>query len=276
MEQNQYKKQFLATFHDLTRRYDKHRVFTDFVTMMSITLSQATQAIGGVKKDEQEEKVFLDIERQYKQKVIQGPFTKLFAATVLGLEHEKGDWLGEIYSELNLGNSSLGQFFTPFHVSKLMAKLVLGDQNSIHSEIRKKGYVTLSEPTCGSGGMVLAFAEVFRETGLNSATQLFVVAQDISSTAACMCHIQLSLCGIPALVQNKDSLSFEPPFWARYTPAFYLMGWPFKLMRKSGAREETPENKQDVEDRAVSKTKQPSATDKKPKKSLLTYFRELF
>jgi len=276
MEQNQYKKQFLATFEKLARRYDRHRVFTDFVTMSSISLSQGGLAAGGWKKDEQEENIFLEIERQYGPKVIQESFADLFAATVLGLEHEQGDWLGEIYSELKLGNTALGQFFTPFHISKMMAKLTLDDQSIAPSEIRKKGYVTLSEPTCGSGGMVLAFAEVFREAGYDSATQLFAVAQDISSTAACMAHIQLSLCGIPALVLNKDSLTFEPPRWARYTPVYYLLGWPFKLAREMRRRKETPENKQDVADLTVSKTQQLPAPDKKPKKSFLKYLWDRF
>ncbi len=212
----EYKKQFLKIYENLARHHGRHRVFDDFVSLASIELSQTARATFGLEKDEQDEKCYMDIVKRYSPDEIRGPFVELFAATILGLEHEKGDWLGCIYEELKLGNRALSQFFTPYHVSKLMADIAC-DKEMFQSEIDRKGFVTFTEPTCGSGGMVLAFAESFREAGFESATQLFAVAQDISSTAACMCHIQLSLYGIPAVVLNKNMFQAEIS-WTRYTP----------------------------------------------------------
>ncbi|WP_212743988.1 SAM-dependent DNA methyltransferase [Bathymodiolus heckerae thiotrophic gill symbiont] len=55
-------------------------------------------------------------------------FAKLFADLVMMLEPSPHDVLGDLYMELNLGNKNAGQFFTPAHISELMAQLVYGDQ----------------------------------------------------------------------------------------------------------------------------------------------------
>jgi len=235
----QYAKQFHTTFESLSRRYGHHRVFDDFVAMTSIALCQSARRGIGLPQNEQEEQTFLEIERRYGRDEIQGPFADLFAATLHGLEQEKGDWLGKIYSELKLGNAALGQFFTPFHVAKMMGSITCGDKEEIQQTINRAGYLTVSEPTCGSGVMVIALAEVFRETGFDPATQLFVVAQDICSTMAGICHIQLSLYGIPALVRCQNSLT-EESLWGRYTPVYYWLGWPFRLSRQRKKSENEP------------------------------------
>ena len=265
----EYKKQFLKIFESLARSHGRHRVFDDFVSLVSIELSQTARSTFGLEKDEQDEKCYMDIVKRYSPDEIRGPFVELFVATILGLEHEKGDWLGCIYEELELGNDALGQFFTPYHVSKLMGNMICGDKTMLQAEIDRKGFVTLTEPACGSGGMVLAFAESFREAGFDSATQLFAVAQDISSTAACMCHIQLSLYGIPAVVLNKNMFQAEI-VWARYTPVYYWMDWPYKLSRQRTATNAgTSEVGPETTPTAVAKAKRTPAHSGNPAQRLL-------
>lgn len=82
-------------------------------------------------------------------------------------------------------------------------------------------YITLDEPTCGAGGMVIAAAKVLLDRGYNPQTQLLVQCTDLDPVAARMCYVQLSLLGIPACVRVGNSLSqritheMYTPFWYR-------------------------------------------------------------
>jgi type I restriction-modification system DNA methylase subunit len=67
---------------------------------------------------------------------------------VIGLAQEMGDFLGSLFMELELSSDNIGQFFTPFHLSELMAGQVAGDRLA---ELESEPYITLSAPTCGAG-----------------------------------------------------------------------------------------------------------------------------
>lgn len=84
--------------------------------------------------------------------------------------------------------------------------------------------LSLCEPTCGSGGMVIAAAQVLQEKGINYQRVLDVVCQDLDWTAVYMCYVQLSLLGVKAIVVQGNTLS--EPYTANhpkekvfYTPA---------------------------------------------------------
>lgn len=84
--------------------------------------------------------------------------------------------------------------------------------------------LSLCEPTCGSGGMVIAAAQVLQEKGINYQRVLDVVCQDLDWTAVYMCYVQLSLLGVKAIVAQGNTLS--EPYTANhpkekvfYTPA---------------------------------------------------------
>ena len=70
--------------------------------------------------------------------LLQLPPRELTAHTVMALEENpEQDFLGGIFMELNLGNGSNGQFFTPYHVCDLMAKIAMTE--SVVQEINEKG-----------------------------------------------------------------------------------------------------------------------------------------
>jgi hypothetical protein len=228
-------KQFISLLEGLARRHDRYRVFNDFVSLLSIELNQAARLTVGLPKEEHDEKIYLEVMRRYEQDE-QHSFVEMFAMVINGLENEKGDWLGNIFSQLSLGNPALGQFFTPYPVAKMMGTILCPDKDVIQQQINQVGYLIVNEPACGSGVMVIAFAEAFREAGFDTATQLLVVAQDINSTIAGMCHIQLSLYGIPALVECRNTLT-QQFLWRRYTPVYYWLGWPQRILRHRNERE---------------------------------------
>ena len=229
-----YREQFIDAFTILARSYGKHRIFEDFAQMSSLSLSQTAKQTVGLPKDEKDEDDYMSIVKRYKPDEVQ-KLAYLLTLTINGLEYEKGDWLGEIYGHLQIGNTALGQFFTPFHICKMMAEMA-GTPEEIQEQIDNDGFIMLSEPCCGGGAMAIAYADVLKEHGFNPAVSMFAVARDLSSVAAAMCHVQLSLYGIPAVVQHADSLT-DSVLWSRFTPVYYWYGWSRKLAARKKAQE---------------------------------------
>ena len=88
----------------------------------------------------------------------------------------------------------------------MMARLTF---SGLEEQIQRRGFIELNEPTCGSGGMVIAAAEEFKARGLNPVNTLFAVAQDIDRKCCNMAYIQLSLLAIPAAVIWGNTLLVE-------------------------------------------------------------------
>ena len=130
---------------------------------------------------------------------------------------------------LNLGNSSIGQFETPYTVSKFMAEINFSELE-ISQKIENNHLITLSEPCCGSGGMIIAFAETMKEHNFNYQKHLYVEAIDIDEMSFMMAYIQLTLLGIPAKVIQGDTLTLKFQ-QVLYTPFYFLSGIEYKLRK---------------------------------------------
>ena len=119
------------------------------------------------------------------------------------------DLLGPEYMELQSGKSAQfrGEFYTPPEISKLMAMMTGIPEIPLHRPIM------IGEPACGSGGMILAFAEQMVAAGY-SPLNMRAVCTDVATVACDMCFINLTLWGIPALVQHGNTLSGE--VWNSY------------------------------------------------------------
>ncbi|MDU4154852.1 hypothetical protein PO654_25660 [Phytobacter diazotrophicus] len=76
--------------------------------------------------------------------------------------------------------------------------------------------------------MVIAFAEIMLQAGLNPATQLQVTTIDIDPLAADMTFVQLSLLGIPATVNTGNTLTLQMNL-TRYTPVWFFNDWPERI-----------------------------------------------
>ena len=136
-------------------------------------------------------------------------------------DQKPGDYLGELYMQIEAGNKNAGQYFTPYDVSKFMAEITLG-------ELPDKPFI-LNEPCCGSGGMVIAAADVLQSRGYNYTDKMLVVANDIDRHCVFMAYTQLSFAAVPAVVQWQDTLTQET--WDTfYTPAYTLQASKFNRM----------------------------------------------
>lgn len=215
-----YIKKFTTKLEDLDRSKNIATVFNDFLTLCKCSLAQPFSRSPNV---EQRYKYMIS---HYNQEHAE-EFSKLLALLVLVLEEKYQDFLGQIFSILDLGKSSKGQFFTPYDVSKIMAEINFID---IRPNIDKKGFIALSEPCCGSGGMIIAYAETMKEKGYNYQHQLYVEAVDIDEICFKMAYIQLALLGIPVKVIRGDSLTMRY-FEVYYTPFYFLSNFEYKLNR---------------------------------------------
>lgn len=131
------------------------------------------------------------------------------------------DYLGQIYMSSSTSNNKTGQFFTPYNVSKLCSELTITD-NSVKKAIDNDEILTMHEPTCGSGGMILALADtLYNKYHFNTARNLFVECGDIDIRCVHMAYLQLSLVGIPAIIYHRNGLTLET--WDKFETPAYIM-----------------------------------------------------
>lgn len=134
----------------------------------------------------------------------------LYGYTDYALNVFGDDFLGPLYEELDLSGSSQrgsrGEFFTPASVAKMMAQMSLGDVEDI---IDSKGFVTVSEPCCGAGGMVIAFAHALKQLGHNPQEVMYVEAIDVNQTFFNIAYMQFALLGLVCRVWHGNTLSLE-------------------------------------------------------------------
>jgi len=221
-----WRKEFLATFRRLSSRQQPWRVWSDFVEMAACAISNSVDR----SNYEPREKRYLEIARGYEQSELE-QFPKLLACTVQALDQNpEQDFLGDLFQELELSNHWKGQFFTPYNLCKAMAEI---SADGLQDRIKEKGFVTVNDPACGAGALLIAFANVTRSRGVNFQRHVLFVAQDIDPTAAYMCYIQLSLLSCPGYVIVGDTLSrpgLHPENDVWYTPMWFVGGWPMRMM----------------------------------------------
>ena len=107
------------------------------------------------------------------------------------------DYLGEVYIQIGSLSKSkaFGQFFTPFHICEMMAKMQFGDIKQLIAKAKKENRkITVDEPCVGSGAMLLACKKVIiEEAGLAGLDYFEFYGTDIDVTCVKMCKIQMLL-----------------------------------------------------------------------------------
>ena len=143
------------------------------------------------------------------------------------------EYLGRIYMLSDTNSKSAGQFFTPYSISKLCSTITIGAKD-VDGLIKTDEVLTLNEPTCGSGGMILAAADVlYNQYRFNISRNLLAVCADIDARCVHMAYLQLSLAGIPAIIYHQDTLRMK--CWDTWITPACIMQWPRfqKALKKS-------------------------------------------
>ncbi len=219
-------KRCISLLRDNSHRHRLHQVFSDFCELSALAISNAVD----LKQHEAREARYMQIIKRYDADEIRR-FPEMLACCTLALEHHRHDFLGKLFMDLDLGSHWAGQFFTPYDLTKMMAKMTLGDMTA-ERIAELGGFITACEPACGAGAMVIGMADALADLKINYQQCLHVTAVDLDATATHMAFIQASLLHIPAIIVHGNSLSLEQfGYWL--TPAHVFGGWDFRLRRRS-------------------------------------------
>ncbi len=182
----------------------------------------------------------MEIVGRYEREVID-TFPKILGEVVMALEAAPQDILGAVFHELGLHNTARGQFFTPYELCRMMARINVGTADDLQAIIDKRGYITAQEPAVGAGATIIALAEAIQDLGINYQQHLHVTAIDVDPRAVHMAYIQFSLMHIPAEIIVGDTLRMEfRESW--FTPAHVMGLWSGRLAAdQAAARIAVPE-----------------------------------
>ena len=200
-------------------RFDKNQLISDVFECGAITISNMVDLIA----KEEREKRYLQVIKKYQkeeQTLIAEIFSMIFAL-LSSVVYDNGrfyDNLGELFMRCNQGSSSAGQYFTPFQVSAMMERMIIGDE--ILEKAQNDGILTLNDSCCGGGGMMMAALDVLKNKyHINYTRNCFILCSDIDLRCVHMTYLQLALAGVPAIVKHQNSLTGET--WSVWkTPAF--------------------------------------------------------
>ena len=189
-------KKVLDSFDGSKNTYE---VFTDFILCCALTYAQVSHYT------EDKEQRYLKIINKYCQEDRQ-KFTDLMAILVRAYINKDGstkfgDILGDIYMACGFGSSAQGQFFTPFSVCQAMAQC--------QGIPKKNKIISVMDCASGGGALPIAYAEHLYKNGINYQMNMLLHATDISINSVCMCMIQCSILGIPAIITHGNALTHE-------------------------------------------------------------------
>ncbi|GMO39867.1 MAG: hypothetical protein Pg6C_00540 [Treponemataceae bacterium] len=216
-----YHREFIKVLESINPSRHSYEVFSDWLVM-------AAAALYSWKKDKDIEEEYAKTAARYTPEALD-KHGQLLAITVNALENvisgSSGyDFLGEVFTAAGLGNERNGQFFTPYNVSFMMAKMVFGNAGYYKNRVGK-----IEEPCCGAGGMLIASAMAIKELeGANYQKDFLYLGRDLDARCCRMAFIQTSLLGLPAVISCGNSLTGEVR-WQRETVGYHLADMDFRL-----------------------------------------------
>ena len=192
----------------LDGKYSKWHIWNDFILMFATSIANVFPS----PHREHREKMYMETAKKYSKGELD-IMAEMMALVVTGMEDNPDqDFLGELYMCMDMGNQWTGQFFTPYDVCKAMSLMSYSD-GVIESQVQDRGFVGVSDPACGAGALLIAFANVCREKKLNYQQHCLFIAQDIDQLAGMMCYIQLSLMGCAGHVIVDNTLTKPAQFY---------------------------------------------------------------
>lgn len=194
--------EFIKVFNEMSARYGRSELWYDYIDMHAIALANTCD----LRCRDAREGQYNAIVRKYDEKTVQ-QFAVLTAITMTALlENPEQDFLGTVYHNLGLSKSQAGQFFTPYNVGQMMARINMPDSLVLDNS----RILRVNDPCCGAGCLLLAGYNVMREqlesTDPDWDKYVLFVAQDIDPLVCKMCYIQMCCIGVPGVVVVGNSL----------------------------------------------------------------------
>lgn len=149
-------KSIVKMMESLTGRFSLWEIWQDFIVMFAISIANTVDT----PFRESREQTYLQRARKYSKRELD-TFAEMLAEVVIALDNNTDqDFLGELFMALELGNEWKGQFFTPYSVCKMMTAICYG--NDLERKIKQEGWISVSDPACGAGALLIAFANECR------------------------------------------------------------------------------------------------------------------
>lgn len=166
------------------------KVFDDFLTLVICAFSMKRK----------EDEYFLIYNQYTKDEFVN--FCKALGALVMEMERKQlGDPFADYFQE-NISKGHNGQFFTSASVGTLMSKITMQEPSYKTNNIY--------DPTCGSGGLLLAAAKLNRTS--------YFIGCDISEMCCKMAVINLCLNSLQGEVWHMNTLSLQT--WRKWEVVF--------------------------------------------------------
>lgn len=215
MTYEQCKAEFIKKCAGIARSMGAYEVVRDFAEMGRIAILNNCTPFG----NEEAEKQYLQLVKRYDRDQL-NEMAHLLALTQMAYQDRRGDFLGECLMQLEMGNKDIGQFFTPYDITRLCAEMTVAPT----PEIEARGWFSLQEPAAGGGAMVIAADEIAKRHGVD----MFAVCVELSHLTADLCYINLASAGVAAQVIQGNTLTME---FGRCmpTPALCSQKWADRL-----------------------------------------------
>lgn len=220
-----HQKEFLRILRGIDRSKRTTEVFRDFCEMAFCAIAKTTAPTK--ERAETLEGEYMRAVARYRNPDDVRQMPALLGLAAMALQEGGCDFLGEVAGEIGALDSGLGQFFTPYDISRLSASVIMSDAKNL---MQKKKFLTLQEPAAGAGGMLIAAADNLAEMGLDVSRRLWIDATELNGPTYQMCFVQASLRGLAGTIRHGNSLTLEV-FDHAHTPAAMLFlsenGHPF-------------------------------------------------
>ncbi len=244
---------FVKCFNGICQWNNGWDRWNDMINLFAIEIANTVD----LNHKDQRNETYKRIAAKYKPEEFR-QFGELFTILVESLERNPfQDFLGQMYMELDMGSKSHGQCFTPFGVCQAMASMAMPEE-MVRKQLDERGWISINDCACGAGATLIAAAERLMQMEVNYQQHALFVAQDLDSTVAMMCYVQLSLIGCAGRVRIGDTL-INPDVgdilmgdgsantW--YMPMFYSYPWQGRVIarwmdRLIGVRKPIPEQEE--------------------------------
>jgi len=204
-------------------RYQKDtvEVFKDLMQVMALRTSMVFES--RVKWNERAKAIKQTLDRydtkgKAQMEVLHGLVVDMLKESI---DHP-GDHLGEIYMGIipPARAKGFGQFFSPYHLSYMMAEMQMED---CEKRIQEQGRIKINDCAVGAGGMLCASVHVLHKKGINYLHYAEFHGEDIDIHCCYMSYLQLAFLGTASVITHRNTLTMES--WDRFiTPGFFMRG----------------------------------------------------
>lgn len=198
-------KDIMNTLKEFQYKRDVIDVFRDCIESLALQCVILTDPCCGKERTERFKEIFANYDDEEKQSA--DKLIKQTNGLLSEFANKHDDYLGKLYMNVvtEYGKVKNCQFFTPYHISKLMAKMTI----DVEEFKNTKKPITMNDPCCGAGGLCIAFLDVLEEQKINYLARALVTANDVDKTCVYMTYLQLNYAGAAAIIEHKDTLTQE-------------------------------------------------------------------